>query len=107
VKELGKIAYDAYLASTGGVSLVDGAELGKFEDQDPQMQVAWEIAAKAVAAHVLADASRPRFDPRPYPMPPGMDRREPDHGSDLDTPKKSQRQETEDEAWDRLHPPGC
>ena len=50
---LGKHAYLAYCASTGGKSLVSGAPLPSWEDQDPQIQDAWEAAATAVQREIL------------------------------------------------------
>ena len=50
---LGQVAYEAYRASTGGVSLVSGDRLPSWEDQAPEIQAAWEAGAQAaVAAYI-------------------------------------------------------
>lgn len=46
----GKVAYDAYCASSGGVSLVSGAKLPLWDDLSPQIKSAWEAAALAARA---------------------------------------------------------
>ncbi len=46
--ELGKIAYEAYCASTGGRSLVSGAQLPVWEQQAQEIRAAWNAAAAAV-----------------------------------------------------------
>lgn len=49
---LGKIAYDAYFRFSDGKSLISGAPLPAWENQDPQIQAAWDAAAEAVATEV-------------------------------------------------------
>lgn len=44
----GKIAYEAYCRSSGGVSLVSGAKLPEWEVLAPEIKSAWEAAAEAV-----------------------------------------------------------
>lgn len=46
----GKVAYDAYCKSTGGVSLVSGAKLPVWDELKPEIKSAWEAAADAVRA---------------------------------------------------------
>lgn len=45
---LGKVAYEAYCAFTGDLSLVSGARLPKWDHQTAMMQDAWDAAANAV-----------------------------------------------------------
>jgi hypothetical protein len=47
---LGKLAYQAYCASTGGKSLVSGAALPAWERLSYEIREAWHAAADAVAA---------------------------------------------------------
>lgn len=47
----GKVAYDAYCASSGGVSLVSGAKLPPWEELSIEIRTAWEAAADAVRGH--------------------------------------------------------
>lgn len=44
----GKIAYNAYCKSSGGVSLVSGAKLPEWESLDDKIRTAWECAAESV-----------------------------------------------------------
>ena len=44
----GRIAYDAYVDHTGGVSLVSGALLPPWVKLDPKIQEAWCASAAAV-----------------------------------------------------------
>lgn len=44
----GKVAYDAYRQSTGGVSLISGDRLPEFADLGAPIRAAWEAAAEAV-----------------------------------------------------------
>jgi hypothetical protein len=55
VEDLAKIAYEAYRASTGGVSAVSGAPLPEWEDQAQPIRDAWDAAAQAVARALLDD----------------------------------------------------
>jgi len=48
---LGKLAYDAYCKSSGGVSLISGAKLPEWCDLKPEIKTAWEAAAESVRAH--------------------------------------------------------
>ena len=49
---LGKIAYDAYRADTGGKSLVSGAAIPEWEELDVRIRLAWVAAARAVKVRV-------------------------------------------------------
>ena len=53
-EQLGKHAYEAYLASTGGVSAVTGAVLPSWQDNTHQIRVAWVQAAREVKGQVLS-----------------------------------------------------
>ena len=44
----GQIAYEAYFAHSGGKSLISGASLPTWDAQSPEIQAAWQAAAKAV-----------------------------------------------------------
>lgn len=44
----GKVAYDAYCESTGGVSLISGAKLPGWDELKTEIKTAWEAAANAV-----------------------------------------------------------
>ena len=46
--DLGKVAYDAYCKSSGGVSLVSGAKLPKWAALSEDIKRAWACAAEAV-----------------------------------------------------------
>jgi hypothetical protein len=46
---LGQIAYEGYCKSSGGKSLVSGADLPPWENLSPEIQQAWQCAANAVA----------------------------------------------------------
>jgi hypothetical protein len=48
--ELGEIAYNAYCDAVGWVS-VHGDPLPKWEQQKPDLQEAWQLAAKAVITY--------------------------------------------------------
>lgn len=57
MKTLGQIAYEAYIESTGGKSLITGDTLPPYEQLNTDVQKAWEYAADAIAASVgRADA---------------------------------------------------
>lgn len=45
---LGETAYEGYLAACGGKSLISGAPLPSWGDQDQQIQAAWQASADAV-----------------------------------------------------------
>lgn len=51
--DLGRHAYEAYCAATGGLSLVSGAQLPAWEDLAPDIRGAWAVAADAVARVIL------------------------------------------------------
>lgn len=50
-QDVGKIAYDAYCRSVGGVSAITGATLPEFHDTKHEIRVAWTAAAEAVLRH--------------------------------------------------------
>jgi hypothetical protein len=50
VKELGQVAYEAYVESTGGRSAVTGQPLPAWGDQQAPILQAWRAAAQAVVA---------------------------------------------------------
>lgn len=54
-KTLGQVAYEAYIDFSEGKSLVTGEPLPTWDDQDPVRQVAWDVAAHAVARVVQED----------------------------------------------------
>lgn len=49
-ENLGKIAYEAYCATTGWKSAITGADLPPFETTPETVQRGWDAAAKAVVA---------------------------------------------------------
>lgn len=51
-KTLGEIAYEAYRAKSGGVSLVSGQAIPAFADLTDPIKEAWEAAGSAVASEV-------------------------------------------------------
>lgn len=51
-ERLGYVAYESYLLASGGVSLVSGAVLPSWDDQDVRIQEAWNQAADAVRDRV-------------------------------------------------------
>lgn len=53
--ELGKIAYDAYCHTSGGLSLISGAKLPDWNDLIPEIKDAWRAAAEAVGKFYSAD----------------------------------------------------
>lgn len=46
---LGRVGYDAYCRSAGGVSLVSGAKLPPWEELSDAIRCAWESAAESIA----------------------------------------------------------
>lgn len=52
IATLGEVAYEAYCASVGWVS-VRGEQLPAYADQDERIRDAWETAAGAVRSAVL------------------------------------------------------
>lgn len=46
--ELARIAYDAYRAHTGGVSLATGQPIPEWPQLRPEIQAAWQASAEAV-----------------------------------------------------------
>jgi hypothetical protein len=51
--DYGKIAYEAYIAKTGGKSLVTGDTLPAWVDLRADIKEAWEAAAIAVTSAVV------------------------------------------------------
>ena len=49
MSDLGRIAYEAYCASSDGKSLISGAKLPLWDEQSPEIKAAWDAAAQAVA----------------------------------------------------------
>ena len=49
LKSDGQVAYEAYCASTNGVSLISGAKLPEFGGLSEAVKAAWEAAGAAVA----------------------------------------------------------
>lgn len=47
-----EIAYEAYRAHTGGVSIISGHPIPPFAELDPRIKAAWEAAAAAVMEEV-------------------------------------------------------
>jgi hypothetical protein len=45
---LGEAAYAGYFAACDGKSLISGAQLPSWDEQDPRIQAAWQAAADAV-----------------------------------------------------------
>jgi hypothetical protein len=48
MKTPGQVNYEGYYNCSGGVSLVSGAKLPTWEEQDPRICNAWEAAARDV-----------------------------------------------------------
>lgn len=46
--DFGKVAYEAYCKSSGGVSLVSGDKLPEFENLSDSIKTAWRASAQAV-----------------------------------------------------------
>jgi hypothetical protein len=55
MRDYAEIAYEAYRAHTGGVSLISGALIPVFGALKPEIQEAWEAAARAVIQARLKD----------------------------------------------------
>lgn len=55
IEAIGKLNYNFYCKSTGGVSLISGDKLPEFEDLKPKIQQAWKDAAKGLLAHYGED----------------------------------------------------
>lgn len=49
---VGQVAYEAYCASSGGLSLVSGARLPPWLDLRAEIKDAWEKAGMAAANHM-------------------------------------------------------
>ena len=49
--ELGKINYEAYCAASNGKSLISGADLPNWDDQDEAIKTAWDAGAQAIFRH--------------------------------------------------------
>lgn len=60
--DLARIAYEAYLRSSGGVSLISGAKLPEFQYLRPAIQDAWwevgEAVRREVEQQVMNDRAR-------------------------------------------------
>lgn len=48
ITEPGRIAYDAYCATTGRRSAVTGESLPTYDEQRPEIREAWDVAGQAV-----------------------------------------------------------
>lgn len=46
--DYGRVAYEGYCASSGGLSLISGAKLPEWDALKPEIRAAWEAAADAV-----------------------------------------------------------
>lgn len=51
----GQVAYEAYCAAGGGKSLVSGAPLPAWDEQDERIRVAWNRAGAAVCDDIIGD----------------------------------------------------
>lgn len=49
----GRIGYEAYCQSTGGVSLISGAKLPEWDDLSPEIKQAWHDAGEAVSKETV------------------------------------------------------
>lgn len=58
--EYGKVAYDSYCYSSGGVSLVSGEKLPEWDGLSPEIQAAWTHAANEVLNTRDAEQCSPR-----------------------------------------------
>lgn len=50
---LGRVAYVAYCESSGGVSLVSGAQLPAWDELGTAIRAAWAMAATAVVTEIV------------------------------------------------------
>ncbi len=57
LREIGRIAYEAYCQKTGGFSLATGDKLPECDDLRPAIREAWGESASAVATHMKARAA--------------------------------------------------
>ncbi len=57
MNDIGKIAYEAYCKERNWKSVV-GDPLPHFEQQSPELQNAWDQAAKAVADYISLQTGR-------------------------------------------------
>ncbi len=48
----GQVAYDGYFGACGGKSLISGATLPQWHEQDKAIRDAWDAAAAAVIGYV-------------------------------------------------------
>lgn len=55
----GEVAYQAYCQASGGVSLISGAKLPQWGEQNEQIQAAWEAAARVVLRAYTAKHAQP------------------------------------------------
>lgn len=53
MKTYGQIAYEAYIAKSGGYSLVNGVKLPTWEETKPEIRAAWSSAAEAVVDEIV------------------------------------------------------
>lgn len=51
--DVGKIAYEAYCQSSGGLSLISGESLPAWEALDAKIRNAWQAAAQAVVRTIM------------------------------------------------------
>lgn len=56
IESLGEVAYNAYCASTDWKSAYSGAPLPPFDQQKPEVILAWEAAGSAALNHVVRAA---------------------------------------------------
>jgi hypothetical protein len=56
MKSYGQIAYEAYVADCGGVS-VHGEPLPNWDDQAPAVRSHWEVAGRAVIDALVKSAA--------------------------------------------------
>lgn len=61
MKTPGQVNYEGYYKASGGVSLISGAPLPTWEQQNPKICEAWEAAARDVLNY--ADAAQKAGDP--------------------------------------------
>lgn len=90
-RTLGQVAYEEY-ADKMGMSSVLGDTLPLWPHVRSDVQRGWEAAADAVRRSVT---------------PPKAEETVPAPVLDPRQGGKSARQQTEQDAWDRMHPPGC
>jgi hypothetical protein len=67
MKTYGQLAYEAYFAASDGKSLVSGAQLPAWAEQDEPIQAAWNHGGTAVADDVFADLRSGVLGPEAQP----------------------------------------